>query len=100
MPPPWLPYRDAGEMTVSAATLGVSHPTSYPLYILAGRLSEMIPLGNPAYRLTLLSAAGGVAPSRASSFVWRRLGRLGSWGALGAQSDFWQISMVPEMYSL
>ena len=101
MPPALAPYRDAGEMTVSAATLGVSHPTSYPLYILAGRLSEMIPLGNPAYRLTLLSAAGGAA-AVAGVFLLYGAGwaGLGAGALLGLNPIFWQISMVPEMYSL
>jgi hypothetical protein len=40
MPPSLPPYRDAGEMTSSAWTLGVSHPTGYPLYILLGRAAD------------------------------------------------------------
>lgn len=101
MPPALAPYRDSGEMTVSASTLGVSHPTSYPLYILAGKIAELFPLGNPAYRLTLLSASGGAA---AVAGVFLLFG--GGWPGMGAgvllglNPVFWQVALVPEMYSL
>src|SRR6185295_2563958 len=61
MAPGLAPYRDTGEMVVSAGTLGVSHPPSYPLYILLGRAFENLPLAEPAYRLSLLSCAAGAA---------------------------------------
>ncbi|MBI5622854.1 MAG: DUF2723 domain-containing protein [Elusimicrobia bacterium] len=103
--PPGLPlYRDSGEMTTSAATLGVSHPTGYPLYILLGRAVQNLPLGNRAYRMDLLSAAAGAACLALLFWVVRR-----RWGAaagcgaalfLGLDPVFWSVCMVPEMYSL
>lgn len=97
-------YRDAGEMASSAHTLGVSHPPSYPLYILLGRLTQTLPLGTPAYRLTLLSAFACAAALAALALVLApRLGRLPAVGAaalLGADRTFWSVAVVPEMYSL
>jgi hypothetical protein len=50
----WL---DAGELTAAAFTLGVSHPPGQAVYTLLGRLAAMLPLGEVAFRLNLLSAA-------------------------------------------
>jgi hypothetical protein len=47
---------DAGEYQLVATLLGVAHPPGYPLYTLLGRLFTLIPLGDPAYRVNLLSA--------------------------------------------
>ncbi|MFA6317785.1 MAG: DUF2723 domain-containing protein, partial [Elusimicrobiota bacterium] len=103
--PPGLPlYRDSGEMTTSAATLGVSHPTGYPLYILFGRAFQTLPLGNRAYRMDLLSVlAGAVALALLFWMVRRRWGAAAGAGAavvLGLNPVFWSVCMVPEMYSL
>lgn len=104
--PPTLPaYRDAGEMATSAYTLGVSHPPSYPLYILVGRAAvSLFPVGDPAYRLNLLSAlcaAGALAVL--FELLRRRLGTAPALGAavlLGANSTYWSVAIVPEMYSM
>ncbi|MBI5243687.1 MAG: DUF2723 domain-containing protein [Elusimicrobia bacterium] len=103
MPPTLAPYRDAGEMTSSTATLGVSHPPSYPVYVMLGRLSSILPLGSHAFRLNLLSALAGAA---ALSALWLALLDLGAASAgaacilLAANSTFWNVCGVQEMYSL
>lgn len=54
------PYRDSGDMIVSAFTLGISHPPGYPLYVLLGKIfTILIPFGNIAYRINLMSAFFG-----------------------------------------
>ncbi len=102
--PSLAPYRDAGEMATSAWTLGVSHPTSYPLYILLGRLIDSFPLGNPAYRLNLLSAiSASGAVALLFSFLFDSFGieaALGGCALLGFNAAFWSIAVVSEMYSL
>ncbi|MDP3541093.1 MAG: DUF2723 domain-containing protein [Elusimicrobiota bacterium] len=104
LPPALAPWRDTGEMTVAAATLGVAHPTSYPLYVLLGRLALWFPLGNPAYRLNLLSAVAGAAACAVLFAVLRE--RRGTFAALAAAAclafnpAFWAVSQVSEMYSL
>lgn len=103
--PDLVAYRDSGEMAVSAWTLGVSHPTGYPLYILLGRLFEAaIPLGNPAYRLSLLSSlpmAAGVALF--FSAAMELLGAIPAFGAaalLGLSGQALTLARVQEMYAL
>jgi tetratricopeptide (TPR) repeat protein len=104
LPPVLAPWRDTGEMTLAAATLGVAHPTSYPLYVLLGRLSILVPLGNPAYRLNLLSAVAGAAACALLFSVLRpRFGRLAAAAAaacLAFNPGFWAVAQVSEMYSL
>ncbi|MBI2387734.1 MAG: DUF2723 domain-containing protein [Elusimicrobia bacterium] len=104
LPPVLAPWRDTGEMTLAAATLGVAHPTSYPLYVLLGRLASLLPLGNPAYRLNLLSAAAGAAACALLFAVIRpRKGALAGLAAalcLAFNPGFWAVAQVSEMYSL
>ena len=104
LPPVLAPWRDSGEMSVAVATLGVAHPTSYPLYILIGRSASWISLGNSAYRLNVLSAVAGSAACALLFAVLRR--RRSSSSALAAaiclalNPSFWAVSQVSEMYSL
>ena len=104
LPPVLAPWRDTGEMSLAAATLGVAHPTSYPLYVLLAKVAAMVPLGNPAYRLNRLSAVAGAA---ACAFLYDRLrARRGLAAGLTAAAclafnpSFWAVSQVSEMYSL
>ena len=39
-----------------ASYLGVPHPTGFPLYMLASKISLSLPFANPAFRVNLLSA--------------------------------------------
>lgn len=102
--PALAPYRDSGEMATSAYTLGVSHPTSYPLYILLGHAVEELPLGSPAFRLGVFSALmGALALSAVYQINARRWGGLAACGAvvlLGFNATFWSVALVQEMYTL
>lgn len=104
LPPGLAPWRDTGEMAVAAWTLGVAHPTSYPLFVLLGRAAACLPLGTGAYRLNLLSAvAGAGAVAALFAFVRRRSGVFPALAAaawLALTPIFWTVSSVSEMYSL
>jgi hypothetical protein len=52
---PDLTWGDSGELVTDVHTLGIPHPTGYPLYVLAGRVFSLIPIGSPAYRMNLFS---------------------------------------------
>jgi len=52
---PTLGEADSFEFQVVSYTLGVAHPTGYPLYILLGKLFTLLPIGNVAYRVNLIS---------------------------------------------
>jgi tetratricopeptide (TPR) repeat protein len=102
--PTVLPYRDAGEMATSVPTLGVLHPTSYPVYSITGRLFSALPLGNPAYRLNVFSS---IAMAGAWVFLFATFSILFGIDAafvaviLGLFSyEFWWHALVSEMYAL
>jgi hypothetical protein len=102
--PALAPYRDAGEMSVASRTLGVAHPTSYPLYVQLGHVAQSLPFGNRAFRLGLLSAlCGALALSLLFVMCRRRWGSAAGAAAvllLGLNATFWSVVQVQEMYSL
>ncbi|HEU5323443.1 MAG TPA: DUF2723 domain-containing protein, partial [Methylomirabilota bacterium] len=50
---------DSGDLLAASATLGIPHPTGYPLFILLGRLATCLPLGSVAFRINLVAALAG-----------------------------------------
>jgi tetratricopeptide (TPR) repeat protein len=52
---PTVGFIDCGELTAVCSTLGIAHPTGYPLYTLLGRLFTLVPWGTVAQRVTSLS---------------------------------------------
>lgn len=65
---PSVAFFDSGELAATAATLGVPHPTGFPLFNLAGHLLTMLPLGPVAMRVHLLGAVAAVA----AVLLWSR----------------------------
>jgi hypothetical protein len=60
---------DGRELTVVAARLGLAHPSGYPLYTWIGHLfTRLVPLGDVAYRMNLMSATLGRPESRSSTW--------------------------------
>lgn len=100
------PYRDSGDLIVASYTVGVAHPPGYPLYALSGKIfSEMIPWGNVAYRLNIMSAVFGAAAAAFAALAVLELAGPNLWAALAAlllafSPAFWRLSQVSEMYSL
>ncbi|MGD8969639.1 MAG: DUF2723 domain-containing protein, partial [Anaerolineae bacterium] len=47
---------DGGDLITAVATQGIPHPTGYPTYLLLGRLFLLVPWGDQARRLNLMSA--------------------------------------------
>ncbi|HEV8538874.1 MAG TPA: DUF2723 domain-containing protein [Bacteroidota bacterium] len=53
---PTVNFIDSGELATDLYTLGIAHPTGYPLFTLIGHIASRIPLGlRVIYRLNLLS---------------------------------------------
>lgn len=102
---PALAPRDSADLALAALNLGVAHPPGYPLYSVLGRLwIELLPLGNPAYRLNILSALAGAG---AVVCVFAGIKRAaGFWPGMGAalslafSVSLWKFSLLSEMYSL
>ena len=49
-------FDDSLEFQLVPVLLAIPHPTGYPLYALLGRLATLVPFGDAAYRVNLLSA--------------------------------------------
>jgi hypothetical protein len=52
---PAVQFIDSGELAVVCSSLGIAHPTGYPLYTLLGRLFSLLPLQDVIFRLNLMS---------------------------------------------
>lgn len=54
---PGLGFIDAGELATTASTLGIAHPTGYPLFTLIGHLFSILPIAATVIaRLNIMSA--------------------------------------------
>jgi hypothetical protein len=110
---------DSGDLITAAYTLGIPHPTGYPLFCLLGWLwSHLLAVGNVAWRMNafsgLWSALACAAASRAMyrSFVLfgenteqvprhlRVIASISTGTLLGWSSYVWQQSVITEVYSL
>lgn len=58
---PTVAFWDCGEFITTAYTLGIPHPPGAPFYTLLGRIFSMLPFGEIAFRVNLLSATAGIA---------------------------------------
>ncbi len=57
---PSVTLQDSGELVTGAYNFGVPHPPGYPLWAFLGWVwSTIVPLGNPAYRICLMSVLTG-----------------------------------------
>ena len=54
---PSVVFIDSGELATGAATLGIAHPTGYPLFSLVGYLFTHLPIGGSmVYKANLMAA--------------------------------------------
>lgn len=96
---------DSGEWQYMASVLGIPHSTGYPLYLLLAKLFTLFPIGNPAWRVNLLSA---VCAALSLPFVYLVSKRVSGSrpGALFAGSIFalaptlWASAVEAEVYAL
>ena len=103
---PTVDSGDGPELAAAALTLGVPHPTGYPLYSLLGHLwTRAIPLGDPAWRLNLLSAVCAALAVALLAASAARLARsvTAGWlagGLLAFSPLLWSQATVVEVYAL
>jgi hypothetical protein len=110
---------DSGDLATAVAVAGVPHPSGYPTYLALGQLFTLLPVGDIAYRLNLLSAGcaaltivilaavmvrtlsahfTGLQPVPAKILSWSGAGAV---GLTFAFSDiFWSQAVITEVYSL
>ncbi len=97
---------DSGEFQFAAALLGVAHPTGYPLYLLLGRaFMGLVPVGDPAFRMNLLSALFAAAAVSVTYLLARQITPRRAFAALAAltlafSNTFWSQAVEAEVYAL
>lgn len=100
---PSLLYGDMAEFQTLSYTLGMTHPSGYPTQIMLGKLFTLLPFGEIAWRVNLMSAVFG-ALAAANLYLIVRL--MGGWrmaallAALGMATSvfFWRRVIVAESY--
>lgn len=107
-------FDDSLEFQLVLPTLQIAHPTGYPLYTLVGALwcRILLPFGNWAWRINLLSAlAGGIAVGLTAALAQRLAapagGKRARWAAgiaaavaFGLGPVWWSQTTVAEVYAL
>jgi hypothetical protein len=101
---PDILYGDAAEFQTLAYTLGMTHCTGYPTYLLMGRLLGFLPIGSPAWRINLLSAVGAAVTVAGVFLLIRHLtrsraGALLGCAALALSYTFWSQAIIAEVYT-
>lgn len=112
--PPTITFEDSGQIITAAATLGISHPSGYPLESHLGQLFTLVPLGRIAWRVNLASAGAAAACCFLLYLLLRRLfldldaGARGAAAAsaaaaavaFGLSRTFWSQAVVTEAYAV
>jgi hypothetical protein len=72
---PGVAFWDTGEFQTVLPIMGTAHPTGYPTYVLLGFLGNILlaPLGEPAFRVTVLSLLAVAIAAAATVVLVRRL---------------------------
>ena len=111
-------YDDSLEFQLVAPTLGIAHPTGYPLYTLLGALWSrlLFPVGNWAWRMNLFSALAAAITVGLLFLITQRLAepllrtkaqrllRIGAGSAaalaFGLAPVWWSQATIAEVYAL
>lgn len=108
-------FDDSLEFQLVTYQLGIAHPTGYPLYTLLGYLFTLIPVGNVAYRVNLMSAVFGAATvtlvyilthrialtfPEESSYRWRSRASYIAAAFVALHPIFWEQATIAEVYTL
>jgi len=95
---------DAGEFMALSALSGVAHPPGYPLFTSLLSFTAFLPLGTPAFRASLVSAALAAGAAALIHAAIRSLtdSPAAAWiaaGFLGFSLTFWQYATVAEVFA-
>ncbi|MDQ7030143.1 MAG: DUF2723 domain-containing protein [Ardenticatenia bacterium] len=99
-------FDDSLEFVLVAWRWAIPHPTGYPLYaLLIGLAARLVPFGEVAWRVSLISALAGAATVGLVVILGRRLGLsrpAALWAAmtLAMAETFWAQARVAEVYTL
>jgi len=96
-------FGDAGDLQLASATLGIPHPPGYAGYVTLGYLATRIPGLSPAFAVSVLCMAAGIAVLVLCVLTQVRIG-VAPWAAgaiallLTSHPRFWQNLTTPEVY--
>lgn len=104
-------WGDSAEFTTVVKTMGIPHPTGYPLYCLLGKLFSLLPFGNFAWRLNLLSAVAASLAGAVLFLVIRETfdnsadwlseaASLAAAGCFAFTDKYWSQAIISEVYAL
>lgn len=102
---PTVTGEDSGELIAAAYTLGVPHPSGYPLWCLVTQPFLWLPLGDIAYRVNLASAVTTALACTMFAELLRQL-RVSLWQRVGSalllafSATLWCQSVIAEVYPL
>jgi hypothetical protein len=103
---------DSGDLVTAAYTIGIAHPPGYPLFTLLAKLFTLLPVGEVAYRVNLMSA---ILAALTVAVVYYTVMLLCPRGIgtpsmvivaassallLGFSRTFWSQAIIAEVYSL
>lgn len=110
---PGVYLEDSGEFITSVHTLGLAHPSGYPLFLILAKLFSFLPVGEIAFRINLFSVVFGVLSTVVLYFILEHVAkvldlksRISSLYAFlfalafGISRDFWSQAIVAEVYTL
>lgn len=101
---PSLLFGDSAEFQTIAYTLGIGHPTGYPVHVLLAKIFTFIPVKDIAYRVNLFSAFCAALTIVLVYLIIRKLGMgivpalFGSI-TLGLTPLFWKHASIAEIYA-
>ena len=106
---------DGPELTTVAYVLGIAHPPGYPVYVVLGKLFTLLPIGDVAYRVNLMSAFFAAATislvylitlglccslSRGASTRAPRIAASAAALCFAFSPTFWAQATIAEVYTL
>ncbi len=112
---------DCGELIAASYTLGIPHPSGYPVWALLGRIFALVPIGEIGWRYNLFSSVCGMAATgtialcvhrlamaqlaqnKGNSFDNTAIARWSSWGAAWLFGGFYYVGsqfLIAEVYAL
>jgi len=101
---PGVLYSDSAEFQTLAYTLGLTHPSGYPIYLLLAKLMTFLPVQNVAWRVNFVSAFHGaltlaVLYLLVSRLTRSRVGAILASVMLGIGYTFWSQAVIAEIYT-
>jgi hypothetical protein len=102
---PTVMWGDSGELQTVALRGGIGHPTGYPTFIMLGQVFGRLVPGDPAHRITVMSAVFGSVAVLGFGLLMAELGLsaagvLGGTLLFGASFTMWWSAIRCEVYTL